>query len=187
MAKSIKLKVKKADENHDFGTSKFLGYPVLPDGWENDFDESVLFLLQINLEEIKDLDKDNLLPHKGYLYFFLDVSGGAYNLKPIVRYYDGEPTSVIDDFNSVVEGFEDFVEPYVVEFEECDEKESGTKLFGVISDQYYADENRQLLFQFDPYDPDLGLFPTFDGMMFFFFNKKDPMNFDKVEFMEDFS
>ncbi|MCR5456755.1 MAG: DUF1963 domain-containing protein [Clostridiales bacterium] len=187
MGKSIRLKISKADENHDFGTSKFLGYPVIPEEWENDFDESELFLLQLNLEEIKDLDKDNLLPHKGYLYFFLDVSEGVYNLKPIVRYYDGEPVNVIDDFNSVVEGFEEFVEPYVVTFEECDEKEGGTKLFGVISDQYYADEDRQLLLQFDPYDSDMGLFPTFDGMLFFFFDKKDPMNFDKVGFMEDFS
>ena len=158
---AIKLCAKKVEGKHDFGTSKFLGYPVLPEGWENEFDDGVLFLLQINLEEIKDLDKDNLLPHTGYLYFFLDVSDGPYNLRPIVRYFDGEPTSVIDDFNSIVTGYENFVKPYLVTFEETDDSGDGTRLFGEISSQYYEDEDRKLLFQFDPYDPDLGLFPTF--------------------------
>lgn len=184
---TIKLNVKKGTKKHDFGTSKFLGYPVLPDGWENEFDENILFLLQINLEEIKDLDKDNLLPHEGYLYFFLDVSEGPYNLKPIVRYYAGKPNIVIDDFNNIVPGYEKFTKPYLVSFEEGKDSGDGSRLFGKMSSQYYADEEREILLQFDPYDPDLGLFPTFDGLIFFFFNDEDRWDFDKVGFMEDFS
>ena len=67
------------------GTSKIGGKPHLPkhfewcyyegedyDGnWEN---RPLTFLMQINCEEIKSLDKDDVLPEKGFLYFFYELT-----------------------------------------------------------------------------------------------------------------
>ena len=183
----IKLKVKKAEGKHDLGTSKFLGRPTLPKGLAEEFDSSVLFFLQINLEEIKDLDKENLLPHTGYLYFFIDTSDDVYDLKPIVKYFDGIPEEVIDDFNSVVPGYEEYQDEYLVEFELSNEDSSGTKLFGYPSDWNYSDEPNQLLLQFDPLDSEMGIFDMLDGYLYFFFDHDNPLDFDKVILMEEYS
>lgn len=183
---AIRLKIKSGEEKHDLGVSKFLGKPVLPGDWANEFPETVLFFLQINLEEIKDLDKDNLLPHTGYLYFFLDTAEGEYDMKPIVRYFDGIPDAVFDDFNSMVPDYSQYTDEYLVEFEEVDDDEVCTRLFGNPSDWNYEDEPPKLLLQFDPLDG-LGIFEYIDGLLYFFFDKKNPQNFKKVTLMEEFS
>ena len=184
---AIKLTVKKAEGKYDQGRSKFLGNPVLPEKWVNAFDGSVIFLLQIRLEEIKDLDKDNKLPHKGYLYFFLDTVDGDYSLRPIVRYYDGIPTDAVDDFNSVVPGYEDYIEEYLIEFESVDDGDNCTKLLGYPSDWNYQDEPRKLLLQFDPLDPGIEIFDYIDGLFYFFFDENDEKDFSKVTLMEEYS
>ena len=182
---AIKLTVKKAEGKYDQGRSKFLGNPVLPEKWVNAFDGSVIFLLQIRLEEIKDLDKDNLLPHEGYLYFFLDTADSEYSLKPIVKYYKGEPECVVTGFNEVVDEYEQYVDDYLVEFSECDDYEEGMKLFGKPNDWNYADESEQLLFQFDPLATDMGIFSHLDGLIYFFFGKDK--NFKDVKLLEEIS
>lgn len=183
---AIRLKIKKSNGEHDLGVSKFLGKPTLPEELVNAFDETVLFLLQINLEEIKDLDKENKLPHKGYLYFFLDTADSEYSLKPIVKYYPGEPTVVIDDFNAMVPEYEEYVEEFLVEFEECDDYEAGHKLFGKPNDWNYAEESDELLLQFDPLEGDMGIFSHLDGLIYFFFGK-DRKHFKDVKLMEEIS
>ena len=165
---AIRLKVKKAEGKHDLGTSKFLGSPTLPEEMVNEFNGNVLFLLQINLEEIKDLDKENRLPHHGYLYVFLDTTDD-YNLVPIVRYYDGEPTCVVGDFNSTVPEFEQFVDEWLISFSECEDSETGNKLFGCPADWNYQEEPRELFLQFDPLDSEMGLFDYFDGLLYLFY------------------
>jgi len=40
------------------------------------------FLAQINLEEVKSLDKDNLLPDRGMLYFFYELETEEWGFKP---------------------------------------------------------------------------------------------------------
>ena len=184
---AIRLKLKNNTGNHDLGVSKFLGKPVLPHEWIDEFDETVLFLLQINLEEIKDLDKDNKLPHKGHLYFFLDTVDGDYSLHPIVRYYDGIPTDVVDDFNSIVPGYEDYIEEYLIEFESIDDGANCTKLLGYPSDWNYQDEPKKLLLQFDPLDPGIEIFDYIDGLFYFFFGENDEKDFSKVTLMEEYS
>ena len=183
----IKIKTRKAEGEYDKGCSKMLGNPTLPEGMLDTLPATAIFLMQIRLEDIKDLDKENLLPHKGYLYFFLDVEDGEYSMKPIVKYYEGEPTEIVDEFNAAVDGYEKFCEDYIIEFEKCDESETGNKLLGCPGDWQFAEEPGQLLFQLDPYEePMMEMFPTFDGMMYFFFGE-DRRNFDEVKFVEDFS
>ena len=183
---AIRLTVKKAEGEYDLGASKFLGSPVLPARWVNSFNEDIIFLLQLRLSDIKDLDKDNLLPHEGYLYIFLDVSNSEYSLKPIVKYTKSEPTHVLNGFNDIVDGYEEFVDDYLIEFSECDDYETGNKLFGKPNDWNYADEPRELLFQFDPLDSDMGIFSHLDGLLYFFFGK-DRKTFKDVELMEEIS
>lgn len=184
---AIRIKVKKATGDYDVGASKMLGNPVLPSGMEDELPSTAMFLMQIKLEDIKDLDVDNMLPHKGYLYFFLDVEDGIYSMKPIVKYSEEEPVNHITDFNKIVEDFEQYDQDYLIEFEKCDDSETGNKLLGCPGDWQYSEEPDPLLFQLDPLDSEeMGLFPTFDGMMYFFFGK-DKNNFDDVRLVEDFS
>ena len=183
---AIRLKVKKAEGKYDLGVSKFLGNPVLPEKWINAFDDTTIFLLQIRLEDIKDLDKDNLLPHTGYLYFFLDISNSEYSLKPIVKYYKGEPTTCLNGFNDIVDGYEAYVDDYLIEFEECDDYETGNKLLGKPNDWNYAGEPKQLLLQFDPLDSEMGLFSHLDGLIYFFMGE-DKKTFKDVEIIEEIS
>ena len=183
---AIKLTLRKAPKDYDLGASKFLGSPVLPEKWLNIFSNETMFLMQIRLEDIKDLDKDNKLPHSGYLYIFLDTIDGEYNLKPIVKYYKGEPTHVLTDFNEICEGYERYNNAYLIEFSLCEDDESGNKLFGVPSDWNYMDEPRPLLLQFDPLDSEMDLFTNLDGLIYFFFND-DTYDYKKIKIMEEYS
>ena len=184
---AIRLKTRRATEKDSQGCSKMLGSPTLPSGMENEIPSTAMFLMQIRLEDIKDLDPQNLLPHHGYLYFFLDTEDDIYNLKPIVKYYDGEPDTFVGDWNTIVEGFEQFNEPFAIEFELCDESETGNKLLGCPGDWQFSETEDKLLFQLDPMDnEEMNLFPTFDGLMYFFF-ADNPRDFDNVKFVEDFS
>lgn len=182
---AIKLKIKKNKGKHDLGVSKFFGKPTLPQKW-NDFNDTTIFFLQINLEEIKNFDKDNKLPHEGYLYFFLDVED-EYAVTCDVRYFKGIPDAVVDDFNSIVPGYEQYDKEVLVEFEECEDDEMGTKLLGYPADWNYMDEPRKLLLQFDPLDAGLGLFEQIDGLFYFFFDEKDENDFSKVTLQEEYS
>ncbi|MDM5333887.1 YwqG family protein [Ureibacillus composti] len=71
--KMIKEKVK--EEEIPIGSSKLGGLPDLPQDWEfpkykNGFHS---FLGQLNLQEVKPFDVENILPSRGILYIFYDV------------------------------------------------------------------------------------------------------------------
>lgn len=183
---AIRLKVKRATGDYDLGASKFLGSPVLPERLTEAFGDTVIFLLQLRLEDIKDLDEDNILPHEGYLYIFLDVANSEYSLKPIVKYVKEEPTHCLNEFNDIVDGYEAFVDDYLIEFEKCDDYETGNKLFGKPNDWNYAEDPRDLLLQFDPLDSEMGLFSHLDGLIYIFLGK-DHKTFKDVTIMEEIS
>ena len=183
---AIRLKVHKAEGDYDLGASKFLGSPVLPKKLENAFNDSTIFLLQLRLSDIAELDEENILPHVGYLYIFLDVSNSEYSLEPIVKYSKTEPTICLNGFNDIVDGYEEFTDDWLIEFEKCDDYETGNKLFGKPNDWDYAEESDQLLLQFDPLDSEMGLFDHLDGLIYFFFGK-DRKNFKDVSIMEEIS
>ncbi len=185
---AIKIKTRKATGDYDLGCSKMLGNPVLPQEIIDELPDNAFFLMQIRLEDIKDLDEDNLLPHRGYLYFFLDAEDGIYNLRPIVKYYGGEPEVLVTEFNDEVPELEQYNEDFIIEFEKCEDDDEGNKLLGCPGDWQFSEEPAQLLFQLDPMDNDeMGLFPTFDGYIYFFFDEEDQNDFDKVRIVEDFS
>lgn len=183
---AIKLKLTKAEGEYDLGKSKFLGSPVMPEWMMDEFNDETIFFLQLNLEEIKDLDKENLLPHTGYLYIFLDVSGTEYNLKPIIKYTTDDVTHCLNGFNDIVDGYEVYIDDYLIEFEECDDYSSGIKLFGKPNDWPYEDVSDKLLLQFDPLDSEMGIFSNLDGYIYFFLGK-DTKTFKDVKIVEDIS
>ncbi|MBQ8861296.1 MAG: hypothetical protein IJ021_00980 [Clostridia bacterium] len=186
MSKAIGIKVKKAPEGYDLGASKFFGTPTVPLAWNGDFYEDEIFFCQIKLSDIAELDKENRLPHTGYLYIFLETDGGIYHLKSDVRYYDGEPELAIDDFNTAVEGYEQYNDAYLMEFYEADEGADGIRLLGVPSDWAYGDEPPKLFMQYDPLGNKMGFLDNLDGFVYFFFGE-DEKDLTKVTLQEEYS
>lgn len=186
MGKAIKITVKKAPEGYDLGASKFFGTPTVPPAWGGDFYDDEIFFCQIKLSDIAELDRENRLPHTGYLYIFLHTEDGKYHLGADVRYHDGESELAIDDFNASVEGYEQYHDAYLIEFSEADEDEICTRLFGVPSDWNYGGESPKLLMQYDPLDNEMGFLDTLDGFFYFFFGD-DEKDFEKIILMEEYT
>jgi len=66
------IKINFSDTVDDlFMKSKWWGNPDLPQNF--DIPDDLTFICQIRCEEIAPFDKDNLLPHKGMLYFFAAI------------------------------------------------------------------------------------------------------------------
>ncbi len=72
-------------------------YEMIEDG-DSSYPEPLTFVCQIRLKDIAELDKDNLLPHTGMLYFFAPIdyhlgyidSPLDYHTKPVVLYTEQE-------------------------------------------------------------------------------------------------
>ena len=184
MSKAIGIKVKKAIEEHDLGMSKFFGSPTIPNSWVDKWSDGIIFFCQIRLSDIALYDKKNYLPHKGYLYVFLDIR--SYPYSPLVYFYDGEPDTVLDNFNDVEPEFDHLVDDWLITFEETDEKAEGIKLFGLPTDWQYEEKPNKLLMQFDPLFEDMGFLNYIDGYMYIFFGK-DKKNFSDVQLMIEYS
>lgn len=78
--KSIKIKLSKTDDEL-FGQSKWWGTANLPEGveypmvpYEDGDDDPLTLVCQIRCADLAKVDKENLLPHKGMLYFFADIN-----------------------------------------------------------------------------------------------------------------
>ena len=80
---AIRITTEPTTENL-YACSHWWGFPDLPkdvlwpcrdcaDNADDDTEELLTFVCQIRLEEIAELDKDGLLPHKGMLWFFADL------------------------------------------------------------------------------------------------------------------
>lgn len=110
---AIKFYLKsKSKEELPIGISKFGGKPDVPKDFKwfyyegEDYNGETLnrplsFLAQINCEEVKKYDEDNLLPKKGILYFFYELSTMTWGFDPRdkgsakVFYFDGSITDLI--------------------------------------------------------------------------------------------
>ena len=173
MGRAIRITAKKAPKVYDLGASKFFGTPTVPLEWDGDFYDDEIFFCQIRLSDIAELDKENRLPHTGYLYVFLHTEDGKFHLRADVRYHSGEPKLAIDDFNSAVEGYEGFSDAYLMELSSVDETEDCTRLLGLTSDWSSADEPPRLLMQYDPLDNDMGFLDDVDGFLYIFFGEDE--------------
>ncbi|MBO4541308.1 MAG: hypothetical protein J5736_04960 [Bacilli bacterium] len=174
MKKAIGLRFVPYDESKHI-KSHFLGAPLAIPSMQGEFADQVFFLGMIHLPEIATLDHDNLLPHEGYLYFFLDSSTTTRHMKPIVRYVKEEPTLIIDDFNSrpALKDIWGIQKAHGIEFEEVDVDSDGCKLLGVPCDWNYQDPPKSpLLLSISHYDEELDFCPELDGYTYIFFGPK---------------
>lgn len=177
---AIGIKIRKAEKSDDLGTSKFFGSPTVPGKWVDLFSDDIIFFAQIRLADIAELDTENNLPHTGYLYLFLDVE--MYPYQVMAYYYDGEPDTVIDDFNEYEPQFAHLNEAWIMSFESADENADGIRLFGVPSSGIECEN--ELLMQFDPLEGDTGFLSDIDGYAYFFFGE-NMADIDAVGFCID--
>ncbi|MGN0813850.1 MAG: hypothetical protein ACI4MH_01305 [Candidatus Coproplasma sp.] len=164
---AIGIKVKKAEPNAGPATSKFFGDPVVPNAWVNNWSDDVIFFCQIRLADLTDYDRENRLPHIGYLYIFLDTEVFPYT--PMIYYYEGEPDTVIDDFNSFEPQFSHLTTAFDMEFYETEDDADGIKLLGTPSDWNYDEPMPALFMQYDPLAADMGFLDEIDGFAYFLF------------------
>lgn len=187
---AIALHVRKVEEGEiiDEGASKFYGSPTLPECLMDAYPDDSVFLAQIRLADIKDMDSENRLPHEGYLYFFLDAEMyPSYDLYVLVDHILEEPKYIVDDYNEYapIEGLTD---TYVITFEKVDGNYNGTKLLGSPSD--YIDEyddKPPLLLQYDPYEFDVPFLASLDGYAYVFMGEKEENKFVDATFEVSYS
>jgi len=182
MKKSIGIHAVKAPEKYDFGASKFFGDPTVPGDWEDKFYDTEMFFCQIRLSDIAELDTENILPHTGYLYVFLDIESYPYEAR--VLYYDGEPDTVLDDFNADVSEAEHLTEAWLMSFETVEDDAEGIKLFGLPADWPYGDKPPKLLMQYDPLAFGMGFRDSIDGFAYLAF-AEDSDALEDVSYFEE--
>ena len=143
-----KLKVEKAHGDYDYGTSKFLGAPTMPESWLSDgtLSDDDFFFCQIKLSELKEHTTCELLPPKGFLYIFLTIQKDG-TFKPNVRLCEDEPDTLIDDFNYGFDFLGDTDAEYSIDFTD-EVSNAETALFIEENDNY-------ILLQYDPLDDNM--------------------------------
>lgn len=168
---AIGMTLKKAQGEYDLGASKFFGTPTIPGAWLEELDEDLIFLAQIRLADIAELDKENCLPHTGYLYFFVgsDAHMGE-EAEAVVLYSPEDPDTAVDDFNDGFE-IEGTTEDWLIEFGKVEDSADGHKLLGDPSGWAYEDCPK-LLLQYDPLATEgIDFMNIVDGFGFFFFDE----------------
>lgn len=184
---SIAIKVEKAAGEHDYMQSKFFGSPTVPNEWVERFYDDIIFLAQIRLSDIAEYDPDNILPHSGYLYFFLDAEMyPSDQLYVWVEYYDGEPDTIIDDFNELSPLPCGLNEDWLISFGAAPPDADGTKLLGLPSGAAGEDASLpKLLLQYDPLDFEgVPYLKNVDGYAYVLFGR-DEKDFDGAVYKVD--
>lgn len=135
--KSIYFTQKKIIEENEntFCSSKILGTPTFPEGFLYGEDgefilyDTEYFIMQLNLQEIK--GRNDKLPKKGMLYFFIDVD----TLEPRVLYANDITNCRLEIIDDINDHFEEEVygekEGYQLIFDET--LEDGHYVFGDIN------------------------------------------------------
>lgn len=111
-------------------------YVIINEGTEDEYYEPLTFVCQIRCEDIAELDKENLLPHKGMLYFFApldyflgeDDSPLDYHTPPIILYHNG--SEHLSTYDIYWEGTEESIFRYAEEI--IFTEESNCKGDGII-------------------------------------------------------
>lgn len=144
----VKLKVEEAHGDYDYGTSKFLGAPTMPESWLSDgtLSDDDFFFCQIKLSELREHTSCTLLPPKGFLYIFLTIQENG-TFRPNVRLCEEEPDTLIDDFNYGFDFLGDTDKEYSIDFNGVS-ADTETALF-------IEDKENYILLQYDPLDDNM--------------------------------
>ena len=169
MKNAVKITAMPMVERYDQGQSKFFGSPAVPNSWKDTFPDDEVFICQIRLEDLVQFESEHMLPQTGYLYFFVRTEGNK--LTPHIMYYDGEPDTLIDNFNSIVPEFSHLVNDTLVYFESCDGLSDGTRLFGSTQNLDAEYKDKKLLMLFDTRSLPTPFFKDKDAQLYFFFGE----------------
>ncbi len=106
----------------------FFGHPVVNKKLlKKDLEKEDMFIGQINLEDVKPYDTENLLPSSGMIYIYYDIYSHSYQL----FYYKEKGEILVEDFNTQFD-FGRFDKPLAVAFENPETEEEkhayGTKM-----------------------------------------------------------
>ena len=144
----VKLKVEEAHGDYDYGTSKFLGAPTMPESWLSDgtLSDDDFFFCQIKLSELREHTSCTLLPPKGFIYIFLTIQENG-TFRPNVRLCEEEPDTLIDDFNYGFDFLGDTDKEYSIDFSGVS-ADTETELF-------IEDNENYILLQYDPLDDNM--------------------------------
>ncbi len=178
MGKGIRIRIRKATAQDDPGVSKFFGDPTVPARWKDRFYEDVIFFAQIRLADIAPFDRENRLPHTGYLYFFIDTE--LYPYFPMCDYWPEEPEMLVEDFNALEPEFSHLTQSWVMEFSEDDGTPDGIRLLGLPA----TEQEGELLLQFDPLEAPTGFLEEVDGYVYFLFGKNKE-DWNQIELVID--
>ncbi|MBR6801616.1 MAG: DUF1963 domain-containing protein [Eubacteriaceae bacterium] len=118
---SVRLKMSNSLLNSS-SQSKFGGRPLLPENFEwptfRSYDDNITrplsFFCQINLAEVKQYDKDNMLPEKGIMSFFYECESSCWGFDP--RDNGSARVFYFEDISSLIETPlpEDLPEEYII-------------------------------------------------------------------------
>lgn len=179
---AIGIKVSKASAVYDYGTSRFFGAPAIPGEWINRFYDGEVFFCQIKCKDIAPYDTQGLLPHIGYLYVFLDLDARPYKAR--VFYYEGEPDTIVDDFNGKAEEY--FAQSWTMSFFHAEEDAEGHRLMGVPSSWQYGGEVPRVFLQYDPLEAPMGFLDGMDGFAYFLYDERSS-RFEHIAYVEEYS
>ena len=174
-------------------------FPVYPDRFESDEEDGedlLTFICQINLKDIAQYDKENQLPHKGFLYFFasLDYFLGDFDApgEPLGFWPDGSykviytpETNELFTHKVCWEGGEDACLPAeAISFETVGDCEDDQKLLGLPFYEEVREEAPQYISLLQLDENDRWGVRFYDcGMLNFLISKDDlrELRFDKVK------
>ena len=152
--------------------SRFYGDPYVPASLADKFDENFIFLAQLRLDMLKGWDSEELLPHEGYLYLFIDAEMYPSNdLYVFAEYTTEEPDTLLEGFNARSPIKEGLNEPYEIMPINMSgyAEDGGTRLFGL--DMNYKDIG--VLLQYSPRDfPGVPFLADLDGYMYIIFGEE---------------
>ncbi len=148
--KSIRLNLKKSKDDL-YMKSKWFGNPDVPENYP--IPDDLCFICQIRCDELAEFDENNMLPHKGMLYFFGAIDYYFGNLDcyfPEDQYWKSEDIKVFyiedienQEFNQVVFEDEDgesiAVQQRSIEFSLDENGSYGHKLLGQPFDMPWED------------------------------------------------
>lgn len=196
---SIKIYLEKSDDDL-FMKSKWWGNPDLPQKF--DVPDDLMFICQIRCDEIVPFDTENMLPHKGMLYFFAAIDyywGNFDSYCPVDFYWDSEDIKVFYVEDIEAQQFEQIVfvddddnpvahQERKIVFSKADALCDGNKLLGEPYNREWEDWDDPYngwieLLQVDSDDYDDGSLNFVDcGMLHVIINHNDlkNKNFSKV-------
>ena len=155
-----------------------------------DIEEQLFVLLAEGLEQLFCLPYHFIHKFLGnlgvnfYLYIFLDTE--MYPYTPMVYYYDGEPDTIIDDFNELSPLPCGLNEDWLISFGAAPPDADGTKLLGLPSGAAGEDASLpKLLLQYDPLDFEgVPYLENVDGYAYVLFGR-DEKDFDGAVYKVD--